>query len=425
MHEPDGDIPIIEPRSVVLMAEVSITMEDVISEIKSVNKDKSCGPDEIDIKMLHELLDYMCGPITEVLKKSFNLGVLPRDWLDAIVTPVFKKGSKSKAENYRPISLTCIICKVLESIIKRSIVKHFVNHKLFANEQHGFIGGRSTTTQLLKFIDECLQSYVVGGVVDAIYLDFAKAFDTVPHKRLIGKLKAYGINGKVLNWIKGFLKDRTQKVRVNGECSEQAKVMSGIPQGSVLGPILFVIYINDLPAEVKSRALLFADDTKIYRLIKSIADSKQLQQDLDGVVEWSRKWLLAFNSSKCHVLSLGEIENIVHAHYYTMDGVVLEHVFEEKDLGIIVDSQLTFDEHISQKVKKANAMAGLIRRSFTYLEPMFFKKLYVAFVRPHLEYGQSIWSPYLHKHINAIEKVQMRATKNVDGFSLLSYEERL
>jgi len=201
--------------------------------------------------------------------------------------------------------------------------------------------------------------------------------------------------------------------------------MSGIPQGSVLGPILFVIYINDLPAEVKSRALLFADDTKIYRLIKSIADSKQLQQDLDGVVEWSRKWLLAFNSSKCHVLSLGEIENIVHAHYYNMDGVVLEHVFEEKDLGIIVDSQLTFDEHISQKVKKANAMAGLIRRSFTYLEPMFFKKLYVAFVRPHLEYGQSIWSPYLHKHINAIEKVQMRATKNVDGFSLLSYEERL
>ena len=193
----------------------------------------------------------------------------------------------------------------------------------------------------------------------------------------------------------------------------------------MLGPILFLIYINDLPDEIDSEALLFADDTKVYRIIKSIEDSLQLQKDLDKLVEWSHKWLLEFNLSKCHVLSIGEIENIVHAHYYTMSEFTLDHVFEEKDLGVVIDSQLSFEEHISQKIKKANAMVGLIRRTFTYLEPMFFKKLYVAFVRPHLEYAQSTWSPYLRKYINAIEKVQMRATKYVDGFNQLSYSERL
>lgn len=425
VNEPNGNVPVLNLQTNVLMEEVTFDENDVKSEINSINKNKSSGPDDIDIKMLHELLDNMLIPITRILQKSFNSGTLPKDWLDAIVTPVFKKGSHNKAENYRPISLTSIVCKVLESILKKKIVKHFVDQSLFAKEQHGFIGGRSTTTQLLKFIDDCLQSYVLGGVIDAIYLDFAKAFDTVPHKRLISKLEAYGINGKVLAWIKGFLNNRTQRVRVNGEYSNSSNVISGIPQGSVLGPILFVIYINDLPREIKSRSLLFADDTKIYRLIKSIADSNQLQKDLDCLVEWSKKWLLAFNESKCHVLSIGDTENIVHAHYYKMDGVLLEHVFEEKDLGVIVDHQLTFADHIMSKIKKGNAMAGLIRRSFTYLEPISFKKLYVALVRPHLEYCQPVWSPHLRKYIAAIEKVQMRATKSVNGFQNLTYEERL
>ena len=425
VSEPDGDIPRIDPRTQIILQDVEITQKMVTDEIKSINKNKSCGPDDIDITMLHELIDIMGTPITEILKKSLNSGTLPSDWLDAIVTPVFKKGNKHKAENYRPISLTCIVCKVLESIIKTAIVKHFLDNKLFSNKQHGFIGGRSTTTQLLKFIDDCLQAYALGGVIDTIYLDFAKAFDTVPHRRLIGKLAAYGISGNVLKWIEGFLHQRTQRVRVNGECSKSSGVKSGIPQGSVLGPILFVIYINDLPEEVKSNALLFADDTKIYRLIKSVADSAALQQDLNSLVDWSRRWLLAFNASKCHVLSLGKIENIDHAFYYAMDGTELEHVFEEKDLGVWVDHQLTFDEHISLKVKKANSMAGLIRRNFTYLDARSFKTLYVTLVRPHLEYCQPVWSPFLRKHINEIEKVQMRATKNIDGFGELTYEERL
>ena len=426
VREPGGEIPKINSATVkTTMNEPTITEKVVADEIKLINKNKSCGPDAIEVMMLHELIDFVAKPITALLKMSFTSGILPQDWLTATVTPVYKKGNHNKAENYRPISLTSIICKVMESIIKKDIVKYFNDNKFFTDVQHGFIAGRSTTTQLLKFIDQCLQTCVKGGVVDTIYLDFAKAFDTVPHKRLIGKLRSYGIKDKTLNWIQAFLSNRSQVVRVNGVTSDAAAVGSGIPQGSVLGPILFVIYINDLPREVSSSTLLFADDTKIYRWIKSIHDSLHLQNDLDRLVEWSKKWLLEFNESKCHVLSLGKVENIIHAHNYKMNGVKLEHVFEEKDLGITVDSELRFGEHITAKVKKANSMAGVIRRSFSYLDPAQFKTLYVAFVRPHLEYGNSIWSPYLRKYVNAVEQVQVRATKSVDGFNELTYEERL
>ena len=264
-----------------------------------------------------------------------------------------------------------------------------------------------------------------GGVVDVIYLDFAKAFDTVPHRRLIGKLEAYGIFGDVLNWVKAFLTGRTQEVVVNGSKSAKAPVLSGIPQGTVLGPVLFVAYINDILDDISSNGVMFADDTKIFRRILSHDDSMELQSDLTKLEAWSDIWQLGFNADKCHVLTLGKLENIHHAHRYQICGKELEHVDEEKDLGIIVDSELTFAEHISRKVRVANGLVGQIRRSFQYLDCDSFRLIFISFVRPHLEYGQSVWSPHLKKYIDALEKVQMRATKLVDGLGDLEYAERL
>ena len=240
-----------------------------------------------------------------------------------------------------------------------------------------------------------------------------------------GKLKSYYIEGGILAWIIAFLSGRSQVVKVNDEESVSAPVLSGIPQGSVLGPLLFILYINDLPEILNCETFLFADDTKIFREISSKEDSLALQSDIDELESWSKKWLLKFNIEKCHVLTLGKLENIKHTHRYLICQNELEHVFDEKDLGVIFDSDLKFEDHISMKVNKANVIAGLIRRSFSFLDCKLFKKLYVTFVRPHLEYAQSVWAPHLKKHIDMLENVQVRATKLVDGLSNLDYPARL
>ena len=209
-------------------------------------------------------------------------------------------------------------------------------------------------------MDACAEVIADEVVVDSIYFDFSKAFDTVPHKRLSMKMKAYGIKGKHLKWIEEFLTGRQQVVRVNGEISQSKPVISGIPQGSVLGPLLLILYINDLPDTVQSNILLFADDTKIFNKVSSFEDATKHQNDINVLNEWSDKWLLRFNTDKCHVLTLGKFDNIMYTHRYTLYDDELDHIFEEKDLGVIIDMELTFAEHIAAKVKKANGIMGLI-----------------------------------------------------------------
>ena len=424
-QEPDGDLPYFEERTNKVIDDFNITLDMVTKGIQSLDPTKAFGPDEIHPKMLKELVEYVSEPLTILMNKTLEDGCLPDDWRMAHVTPIFKKGAKNIAANYRPISLTSIVCKLTETIIRCQIVSHLAQENLLSPKQYGFVSKRSTTTQLLSYLDKCTEIIADGKVVDSIYFDFAKAFDTVPHRRLLRKLDRYGIKGKVLQWIKGFLKNRRQLVKLNGVESIISSVVSGIPQGSVLGPLLFVIYINDLPEEVVSDVYLFADDTKILKQVNSRDDSLVLQKDIDNLERWSRDWLLKFHPDKCHVLTLGKFGNIKHAHLYVLGDEELEHVFTEKDLGVVIDSELTFAEHISEKVMKANRIAGLIRRSFSYLSPRLFRQLFTTFVRPHLEYAQAVWSPKLRKHVNLIERVQRRATKFIDGFKDLGYQERL
>ena len=227
--------------------------------ILKLNVNKSCGPDEIHPQILIELVDLVSKPLAFLLNKTMGEGCIPQDWIKAYVSPIFKKGARNKAENYRPISLTSIVGKLMEYFVRDSIMTHMRAENLLSSKQYGFINRRSTTTQLLSYLDKCIDTIVPGGVVDTIYFDFVKAFDSVLHERLLGKLKSYSINGKVLGWIKAFLSNRRQIVYVNGMKSDPATVLSEIPQVSVLGPTLFVIYINDLPEVVKCRTYLFAE----------------------------------------------------------------------------------------------------------------------------------------------------------------------
>ena len=228
------------------------------------------------------------------------------------------------------------------------------------------------------------------------------------------KLEAYGIKGNLLKWIESFLVGRTQQVSVNGTRSDPQPVASGVPQGSVLGPQLFVIFINDIAEGLESDLFLFADDSKVAKLIETSADQATLQRDLQRLEDWSNTWLMKFHPGKCVVLTLGKkiddpLPGDCHHPEYKLCGHQLEHVFQERDLGVIIDSQLLFEAHIEDKVNKANSKLGLIRRVFTFLNTKSMVQMYTALVRPHLEYNQFVWSPNKQGLINKLEKVQMRA----------------
>ena len=365
-----------------------------------------------------------------IFNSSYDSGIVPESWKIGQITALFKKGKKNSAANYRPVSLTSIICKAMEKLVRKKIVDHMAEYSLFSRQQFGFIKGRSTTLQLLKVLDSWTEIIDQGGQLDVVYMDFMKAFDKVPHQRLLMKLKSYGLSDKTCAWVKDFLSNRKQRVHINGSYSRWHSVTSGIPQGSVLGPILFVVFINDLPECVTSDVYMFADDTKLYRQIKNKGDCDTIQGDLDNLFEWSEKWLLRFHPDKCIHLEVKGKQKTSTGHTYTMrryEGgeVDLQTVNSEKDIGVTVDANLTFEEHIQNQVNKANRNLGIIRRSFKYLDMETFCLLYKALVRPHLEYAASVWNPYKKKDIDSIENVQRRATKLMPILANLSYEERL
>ena len=298
---------------------------------------------------------------------------------------------------------------------------HQESSKLLDQNQHGFRSRRSCLTQLLEYFSDVHNSLESEGPVDAIYLDFRKAFDTVPHKRLISKVKSLGITGKILKWIESFLTGRTQRVIVKGVLSDSLSVWSGVPQGSVLGPILFLIFINDLLEKIKSKGKLFADDTKLYRSVKTQADRELLQEDLLKLQDWCQKWLLQFNEKKCKVMHIGRFNP---KYNYHLNNQTLEETNVEKDLGVYVTPDWKSYTHVSKVAAKANAMVGWIKKTFTYMDDNMFKALYPALVRSQMEYAVQAWSPQLRKDINQLEKVQQRATKLVHRLRNETYETR-
>ena len=429
-HEPDGEVPKPDFWMEEFIDSVIFAMENVQKELAGLNPNKAGGPDNLPPRLLKELAAELAQPVTALFSASMDEGVLPSTWKTATVSPIFKKGSKQLAVNYRPVSLTCVLCKVMETVIRKSLMEHILKQGLLSDAQFGFVGGRSTTLNLLNYLDACADIVADGQAADCLYFDFAKAFDTVAHKRLLGKLNAYGIRGNLLKWLESFLVGRKQSVCVNGEMSFEGNVLSGVPQGSVLGPVLFVLMINDLPDSVRALCLLFADDTKLIHRVASREDALLLQSDIEALEAWSRKWLLTFHPEKCKVLTLGPIENVWGGFEYTMhdgDGkaAVLEHIGEEKDLGVIFQENLRFDEHIQAKVKKANALMGLIRRVFTFLDEKSFRYLYTAFVRSVIETSQSVWFPSRKGLVKLLEDVQIRATGLVDGLGSMEYSDRL
>ena len=399
---------------------VLITPEIVRDKLSALKPNKSPGHDQWHPYFLREISDAICIPLSILFQKSLKEGAHD-SWKKAIIAAIYKKGKKSDPGNYRPVSLTSVISKVMESIVRDAMVEHLVRNNLFTNDQHGFVPGRDCITQLLICMEIWTNMIEDGVCFDVIYTDFSKAFDSVPHERLFLKMESLGIQGDILKWVKSFLRGRSQCVNVDGAHSSWRKVISGIPQGSVIGPILFVIFINDMPDAVKQCfCKLFADDCKLFG--KVMEDDNRVQADLSNLEEWSRIWQLPFNAKKCKAMHFGHSNP---RRSYSLNNQKLESISSEKDLGVMVDDKLKFHVHAAYATKKANQMLGVIKKTYVTRDANTISTLYKSMVRPHMEYGNAIWGPCYIGDLKLVEGVQRRATKLIPHLYEKPYEERL
>ncbi|XP_062593499.1 uncharacterized protein LOC134254977 [Saccostrea cucullata] len=394
--------------------ELYITHNGILRLLKNLNPYRAAGPDGIKPRVLKELADSVTPILTIIFRKSLKSGEIQLEWRKAHVSPIFKKGDRYKAENYRPITLTCICCKLMEHIITSHIMQHADTNNILYPLQHGFRSKRSCESQLIEFIDDITNHMAAGKQTDVLIIDFSKAFDKVSHSLLIHKLRHYGIQGKVHNWIASFLSNRTQAVVVDGEMSSYVNVDSGVLQRSVLGPCLFLFYINDMPEGLNATVRLFADDTIAYLTVTSELDTQTLQADLDKLGICERKWKMKFHPDKCNVLSVSRKPNPIH-HQYKLHGHTLEHVKRAKYLGCLITSDLKWSDHISNICSKGNKTLGFLRRNLNISSTSIKENAYKSLVRPQLEYAAPVWDPYTQKDTHNLEMVQRRAARYVSN----------
>ena len=389
---------------------IPISVDGVKKLLSTLDSSKSCGPDNIPARILKHCCDEIAPILTVIFTQSLNSGNLPEDWLTANVTPTFKKGDRANPSNYRPISLTSICSKLLEHILYHSIMDHLTAHQILCDKQYGFRPNHSCETQLLNIVEEIQLSLDHHHAVDLVFIDFRKAFDTVPHQRLMKKLHHYGIQGNIYNWIFSWLTKRTQRVVIKGHSSTSIHVDSGVPQGTVLGPLMFLLYINDITTNITSSVRLFADDCVLYRVIHSEQDHHLLQQDLNYIIQWTKRWQMSLNTNKCAILTCSRSTSPPEFQYY-IDNEALTRTNQHLYLGVLFHSSMSFSPHISNITSNAIKSLNFVRRNLNNCDESVKSAAYLGLIRPKLEYASSVWDPHLSKDIQAIERVQRIAAR--------------
>jgi len=341
--------------------EFSLVEEDCVRDhLSNLDAHKSVGPDGMHPRVLRELTDVVAEPLSIIFERSWRTGEVPEDWRKASVTPIFKKCKKEDPGNYRTVSLTSIPGKVMEQLIVEVIIQQVEEEKVIRSSEHGFTKGKSCLTNLIAFHDGVTDWVDEGRDVDVVYLDFSKAFNKVSHNILLGKLRKYGLDERSVKWIENWLNGRTQRVVMNGAESSWRLVTSGVPQGSVLGPVLFNFFINDMDEELECTLSKSADDTKLRGVVDTPGGCAAIQCDLDKLESWAERNLKKFNKGKCRVLHLGRNNPM---HQCRLEADLLQSNSAERDLGVLVDDRLTMSQHCAVVAMNDNGILRCMKKS--------------------------------------------------------------
>ena len=385
----------------------------IASLLKNLDPNKAQGPDGIHGKILKNCYSSLSKPLAILFQISYNTGTIPRKWKQANVVPVHKKGSKACVENYRPISLTSIIMKTYERVVREKLL-NICGH-LIDSRQHGFMLNKSCCTQLVTFCDSLSLSLNKNIQTNVIYFDFQKAFDSVNHDIILKKLKyQYNIDGSLLRFFVNYLKGRNQHVVIGSEKSSNQIVTSGVPQGSIIGPTLFILFINDITSEISpgTNIALYADDTKIWREILTGDDHWILQNDINKLLNWAKLNKMIFHPDKSKVLAVSNAHDPEDLFIYTLNSKIIEYTPCEKDLGIKIVPKLSWDEHVNFLHSKANQKLGMLKRNCNFVSNMRKRRtLYLSQVRSQFEHCPIIWRPSSKASVEKLESVQKRGFK--------------
>ena len=410
----------------VFLGSIRINREEVLDILKSLDVTKATGPDGVSAILLREGAPSICDSLTRLFNLSLQQEVFPSSWKQAHVTPLHKKGDTNLCNNYRPISLLSCVGKVMEKVVFKYVFNFFRENLLLSSNQSGFMPGDSTVNQLLCLYHELSLAVDLQKEVRVVFLDISKAFDRVWHHGLLYKLERSGISQSLLQWFKNYLSNRQQRVVINGKTSTWGTINAGVPQGSVLGPLLFLIFINDIVDIVHSKIKLFADDTSLYLTVDNPQLSADiLNGDLSSIDSWSSDWMVTFNALKTDAMLVSRKRNQVFHPPLSFQNHQLDNVEQHKHLGIILRSDLRWKDHIDLIIVRASKQLNIMKSLQYLLDRETLEVIYKSFIRPLMEYGSVVWDGCTQGDSQRLESVQLAAARVISGAMLTTPNDKL